>query len=489
MLIALIAVSILLAASLGVAGHLLLSRSASRMERDAARREAETLRREVEKLEAREQELEDLLGDARANGAAMQERIEAHERRAKEWTEQLDAFRKTSESAFNDLAGRALRASNEQFLQLAREAFKAEQEKAKQDLESRKRAVDDLLKPIGEALKRTDEKLSTIEKGRVQTSAELSKHITMMVEQTKELGAHTQRLVQSLRSPHVRGRWGEMTLRRVVELAGMSEHCDFSEQTSMENDNGGRLRPDMTIHLPGERVIVVDAKTPLSAYLEALEAETEEDRKQSLVNHARQLRQRVEELASKRYAQQFDRSPDFVVLFVPGDHFLSAALREEPQLLDRAAASRVIITTPATLIALLKAVAFGWSQASLADDARAVLELGRQLHDRVATMTEHLARMGKSLSGAVKSYNDLLGNVERRVIPSATKLVEHNVRSHKSLREAASVDESPRVPQGLPETVHDQRDVDALPFDDEGSLLDAPFEPKEDRAAGGIRAK
>jgi DNA recombination protein RmuC len=406
----------------------------------------------VEALQIEAAQLTERLESARREHAARvevmeRERSASAEREEKRLREVNDAYQEKLEA----LAAKALKASNEQFLELAGEALKRHHQRADSMLTEKQKALADLVSPISETLKKTDERLTLIDKSRAESQSALDQHLRLLSSQTKSLEDQTHRLVQSLKAPHVRGRWGEMALRNAVELAGMTEHCDFDTQASVAADDGASRRPDMTIHLPGERVIVVDAKTPLHAYLEAIEADSDERRADRLKAHARQLRQKVDDLASKGYQAQFDNTLDFVVLFVPGEQFLSAALLEDPALYDHALARNVVLTTPSTLIALLKAVALGWSQASLADDAREILSLGRQLHERVSTMTRHLNTLGKRLASSVGAYNDAMGSLEARVLPSVRRMQELNVRSTSELPESAErVTVEPRLP-GLPE--------------------------------------
>ena len=347
------------------------------------------------------------------------------------------------------LASKALRESNEQFLKLAGETFAKHQKAAEGEIDERRRAFAELVKPIGETLKKTDQRLETLDRGRIATQAALQKQLELLAGQAQSLENQTGRLVQSLRAPQVRGRWGEMTLRRVVELAGMSEHCDFLTQASVTDTSGeeaARLRPDMVIRMPGDRVIIVDAKAPLSAYLEAIEADSDDRRAERLKAHARQLKQRIDELSSKSYQSAIEQTPDFTVLFVPGDQFLSAALAEDAGLLEYGAARQVILTTPGTLIALLKAVAFGWSQASLAEDAAEILKLGREMHERLSTLSGHLGDIGRHLTRSVASYNKAVGSFERRVMPAARRLEDHHIRAGKELAAPAPVLEAAQLP-------------------------------------------
>ena len=401
------------------------------------------------------------LDELEVEAARLAERLASRER---EYASQLESLeRQRREQASRDeqrvseinaqyqekleaLTAKALQQSSAQFLKLAEEAFSKHRNQATSELDEKRKSFVELISPISQTLQKTEERLTQFDKTRGEAQAQLQKHLDVLAGQTQDLSSQTGRLVQSLRSPQVRGRWGEMALRNVVELAGMTEHCDFETQETVADDEEARYRPDMTIRLPGNRVLVVDAKAPLQAYLESIEAESEERRVELMKAHARQVRQRIDELAGKRYQRQFDQALDFTVLFVPGDQFLSAALREDPTMLEYAASRHVVLTTPATLIALLKAVSFGWTQASLAEDAAEILKLGKQLHERVAMMTEHLARMGAALSHTVKAYNKTIGSYETRVLPSARRLEEHHVRSSKELVGAEPVTVEPRLP-------------------------------------------
>lgn len=396
--------------------------------------EVETARL-TERLESKEREFRSQLESLERQ---RRDQIERDEQRVREinaqYQEKLEA-----------LTSKALAASNEQFLKLAEETFAKHRNQANTELDEKRKAFSEMIAPISQSLAKTDERLGQFDKARTEAQASLREHLEVLATQTHDLSAQTSRLVQSLRSPQVRGRWGEMALRNVVELAGMSEHCDFATQETVTDDEDARFRPDMTIRLPGQRLVVVDAKAPLQAYLEAIEADSEERRAERMKAHARQVRLRIDELAGKRYQRQFDHALDFTVLFVPGDQFLSAALHEDPSLLEYAAARHVVLTTPATMIALLKAVSFGWTQASLADDAAEILKLGKQLHERVAVMTEHLARMGAALSQTVKAYNKTVGSYESRVLTSARRLEDHHVRTTKELTGVEPVMVEPRV--------------------------------------------
>ncbi|HEV7631372.1 MAG TPA: DNA recombination protein RmuC [Steroidobacteraceae bacterium] len=335
-------------------------------------------------------------------------------------------------SAFDEIAGNSLKTNSELFLQLARESLGREQVNAQGALLARETAITQLIEPIRAALEKTATQVATIERERQDSFATLRTQIEALAGGQLSLQRETRNLVTALRRPEVRGRWGEMTLRRVVELAGMSEHCDFTEQMHVEGEDGA-LRPDLIVHMPDERDLVVDAKAPLDAYLEAMEAPTDEARRIALLRHASQVEKRIRELGSKSYWAQFARSPEFAVLFVPGEQFLGAALAERPELMDSALKQGVILATPATLMALLKTVAFGWRQAKVAENAELIRELGQALHKRLATFTGHLATVGKRLGGAVEAYNQAVGSLERQVLPGARRFGELGVTADQAL--------------------------------------------------------
>ncbi len=468
--------------------------------RDAAEQRTAELEHALNQATLDKRDLDQRLDALRIEAAQLTERLESARREHAARVETMDQERKAHaereekrlreineayQEKLEALAAKALKSSNQQFLELAGEALKRHHQRADSLLTEKQQALADLVKPITDTLKKTDERLTQIDKSRAESQSALDQHLRLLTTQTKSLEDQTHRLVQSLKTPHVRGRWGEMALRNAVELAGMTEHCDFDTQASVNSEDGAR-RPDMTIHLPGERVIVVDAKTPLHAYLEAIEADTDDRRAERLKAHARQLKHKIDDLASKSYQQRLPNTLDFVVLFVPGEQFLSAALLEDPTLYDHALARNVVLTTPTTLIALLKAVALGWSQASLADDAREILSLGRQLHERVATMTDHLTKLGTHLSRSVDAYNKSVGSLESRVLPAARRLQDLNVRSTKQLPDAAEhVTVEPRLP-GLPEP--DDADGDQAADHDQPDNGAAPSATRQARPAARKKA-
>ncbi|HXS28604.1 MAG TPA: DNA recombination protein RmuC [Steroidobacteraceae bacterium] len=329
-------------------------------------------------------------------------------------------------TAFDSLAAESLRANSELFLRMARESLGKEQVLAQSALKEREAAIGQLVAPLKEALERVENQSQALERERRDAFAHLRSQIETLASGQAQLQRETRSLVTALRRPEVRGRWGELTLKRVVELAGMVEHCDFTEQLHLVGREGA-LRPDLVVHMPDSRDLVVDVKTPLDAYLEALDAATDEARRHALERHAQQVELRVRELAAKSYWAQFERSPEFAVLFLPGDQFLSAALTERPELLDRALEQGVIIATPSTLMALLKAVAYGWRQTLVAQNAANIRELGEELYRRLGTFVGHLGKLGTRLAAAVEAYNASVGSLERQVLPQARRFPELGV--------------------------------------------------------------
>jgi DNA recombination protein RmuC len=350
-------------------------------------------------------------------------------------------------ASFGELAQTALRDNTDMFLKLARESFGREQAVAQGALQEREIALSALVSPIRQALEKTEQQIAGLERERRDAFSSLRSQIESLSLGQVALQRETRNLVGALRRPEVRGRWGELTLKRVVELSGMSEHCDFTEQPSVSGSEG-TLRPDLIVRMPDGRELVVDAKTPLDAYLEAIEAPSDELKALALARHAQQLEARVRELASKAYWNQFPKSPEFAVLFLPGDQFLSAALIERPELLETALAQSVIIATPATLIALLKAVAYGWRQTVVAENAALIRDLGQELHRRLGTFLAHLARTGQRLSSAVEAYNSAVGSIERQVLPQARRFTELGAVSGEALESLEPVERLVRTPIG-----------------------------------------
>jgi len=349
----------------------------------------------------------------------------------------LEALDQSQRHAFAALAQQTLQANSAQFLQLARESLGTLQESARGDLDKRQQAIAELVKPVRESLDRVDGKIQELEKSRAGAYAALTT-------QVRALLAETGNLAKALRAPAVRGRWGEMQLQRVVEMAGMLEHCDFVQQETSEGDEG-RLRPDLVVKLPGGKRLVVDAKAPLSAYLDALEAQDEAGRRAHLAAHARQLRNHVAQLARKAYWDQLDHTPEFVVLFVPNEAVFSAAMEEDPSLMEGAFSEKVLLASPTTLIALLRAAAFGWRQERLAHDAQEIASLGRDLHKRLGKLSEHFGKVGRGLATAVGAYNETVGSLEHMVVPAARKLRDKAAPMDAELEPLPDVDLAPRT--------------------------------------------
>jgi DNA recombination protein RmuC len=364
-----------------------------------------------------------LLADLAAVRATASERAAADARQI----ESLTQLRQEMLRDFQNLASQALKANEDSFLKLANETFEKHKVAAVADVEQRAEAISTMLTPIKETLNRYQQELAAIEKARQESYGALTGELKNVIQTQNEVRTETSKLVNALRaSPKTRGRWGEETLRNVLELSGMSPHCDFSTQESFERDDA-LLRPDVTIRLPGERFLVVDAKTPLAAYLDAIEAIDEAQRELHLERHAQQTRTHMKQLAAKSYWDGLTVTPDFVVMFVPGENFFAAAIERDAHLFDDAIGSRVLIVTPTTLIALAKAVAFGWRQEKVAENAAIVAELGRDLYKRLAALGSHVTAMGRSVENSVKHYNALVGSLEGSVLPQARKFNELQV--------------------------------------------------------------
>lgn len=346
-------------------------------------------------------------------------------------------------ASFDSLAGETLRSNSELFLRLARESLGRDQAVAQSALKERETAIAQLVEPIRAALQKTEAQVESLERERRDAFSTLRTQIEMLANGQTLLQRETRNLVTALRRPEVRGRWGELTLRRLVELAGMSEHCDFTEQLNVTSDEGS-LRPDLVVHMPESRNLVVDVKAPLDAYLEALEAMTDENRQLALKRHGQQVETRVRQLSSKSYWTQFEHSPEFVVMFLPGDQFLSAALAERPELLETALKQNVILATPSTLVALLKTVAYGWRQAAVAENAALIRGLGQELYKRLGNFTAHLGKVGQRLGAAIEAYNSAVGSLERQVMPQARRFPELGVTTDAPLAQLEQIDLFPR---------------------------------------------
>lgn len=372
---------------------------------------------------------------------AAEEKIDALEKNHQQAQQQI---REQLSDTFSNLSREALKHNSDEFLKLAQENLKQFQSQAKSELGQKEKAIEHLIKPIQDALQKTEQQIQGMEKERREAYGALHTHLENMARAQASLSSETRNLVNALRRPEVRGQWGEMTLKRLAELAGMVEHCDFYEQETVRTEDG-QQRPDMIVRMPDGREIVVDVKTPLDAYLSAIEKDDDESRNQELIRHARNVRNRVNELAAKAYWAQFKNAPDFVVLFIPGDQFLSAALDNDPALLEDALRQQVILATPTSFVALLRAVGYGWRQEQLAENAEKIKQVGEELYKRLGVFAGHLQKLGRSLESSTKHYNSAVGSFDSRILPSAQKFNEMGISAAKKLESSDQIETGVRA--------------------------------------------
>lgn len=426
------------------AGYLIgraLTRGASAADLSAANARLESERQAAaSRLQSEQRSAAERL-DAERQSAA--DRLQAERAAAEQRVADLRAEQQNLEERLTALSQQALAQNSEQLLTLAAERFSAQREAADAEAGKRQQAIEALVSPLRTSLTEVKEQVTKAEASRLKAYGSLTAQVENMRDSSEQLRTETRQLVTALRAPQVRGRWGEHQLRRVVEVAGMVEHCDFSEQTTVTGDDGEQLRPDLVVHLAGDRNIVVDSKVAFSGYLEAMEAKDDTVRAARLKAHAKHMRTHIDSLGSKAYWKYLEPTPDFVVMFVPAEVFLNAALDEDNTLLEHAFEQNVVIATPATLVALLRTVAYTWKQEALAANAKEVYELGKTLYSRLATMGGHVAKLGKEMNGAVEAYNRLVGSLETRVMVSARKFVELKV-ADEEIPVAAHIDLSPR---------------------------------------------
>ena len=379
----------------------------------------------------------------REKNSALSTRLELEQQNNNEKSESIKKEREQFNELFTALSSKALKNNNEEFLKLAQENLKQYQAQAVNELDKKEKAIEHLLNPIKETLSKTEEQIRNIEKDRKESYGALHKHLETMAHTQTILQDETRKLVTALRRPEVRGQWGEMTLKRLAELAGMVEHCDFYEQEQVRTDEGA-LRPDMIVRMPDGREIVVDVKTPLDAYISAIEAVDDTERQIHLKRHTQNVKQRINELADKAYWKQFKNAPDFVILFIPGDQFLTAALDQEPGILENALSRQIILATPTSFVALLRAVGYGWRQEQLAENAEHIKTVGQELYGRLQTFTEHLQKLGKSLDSGMKHYNNAVGSFDSRVLPSARKFNEMGISADKKISQPNQIETAVR---------------------------------------------
>jgi DNA recombination protein RmuC len=382
----------------------------------------------------------------RIDAELLRGRLKTEEALSAEREQALARARDQLQAVFGELARDSLQSNSEVFLQLARERLTRQQLDASQALKERESAIESLVRPIRDALAKTEAQIQAIERERIDSFATMRAQMEVLASGQSLLSRETRNLVTALRRPDVRGQWGEITLRRLVELSGMTVHVDFTEQQH-RNTDAGAIRPDMIVHMPEQRDIVVDVKTPLDAYLAAVEAQDDEERSSQLRRHAQIVGVRVRELSSKQYWSQFERSPDFVVLFLPGDQFLAAALQENPGLIDDSLRQNVMLATPTSLVALLKAVSYGWKQTVLAANAEEVRSLGEELYKRLAVFGEHLGKLGKSLGASVEAYNRAVGSLEQQILPAARRFPELGLRVNREIDPIEPVSDLARIPR------------------------------------------
>jgi len=452
------------------------TRAVAELQADIAGKDARLQGRdqEIDRLEetigSQKQQLEQAAEQAlesRQKETELATKLAKEQEQAKELLASFDDARKQLKETFEALASRALKSNNADFMQLAKETFAKSSQKAQGDLEKRQQAVDSLVKPIKESLEKVDGKIQQLEKAREGAYRELSEQVKAMGLTHKELFKETHKLVTALKQPTTRGRWGEHQLKRVVEMAGMESHCDYFEQVSVEGDDG-RQRPDMVIKLAGEKQVLVDAKVPLKAYLAAIEVDDDDARKLHLAQHARAVREYVKDLSRKQYWEAFGEAPEFVVLFLPGEIFFSAALQHDPELFEFGASHNVILASPMTLMALLKAVAYGWQQEQMTQSAKQIGQLDKDLYKRLSVYGGHIEKVGKQLAKTVDAYNASVGSLDSQVMSAARRFQDFiPADEKKQIPDLPEIPQTTRIirsPELLPKKASDLDEIEEKPI-------------------------
>lgn len=413
-----------------------------------------------QQLKTKEEEISNLrklYEEEKINRVSFETQLKEAEKNLQEQKKILDEATAKLSDTFSALSKDALNTNNQMFLELAKANLEKIISEMKGDFSKKQEAISNIIKPLQETLDKYEQQIRSLEESRQRAYGSLENQLKNLIETHRILQKETSNLVTALRTPQVRGRWGEITLRRVVELSGMSNYCDFTEQSSIEMEEG-RLRPDMIVHLPNQRTIVVDSKVPLQAYIDAISASDEQERLAHMRKHASQVAEHMRKLSKKAYWDQFVKTPDFVVMFIPGESFFSAALEINKNLIEEGVRNRVFLATPTTLIALLRTVAYGWRQEQITKNALKIRDLGNTIHERLVRFIENFSKIGKSLEGAIDAYNRSVGTLESRVLVTARKFKELGITEKEPLKEVEQIEKLPRTVENISEPEEDDEE-------------------------------